>query len=147
MPLVIVVGAIPGVVAEHGPAPLGALAVGLGSGGKIGTAAACDSQQRFGGQESPLALAHGGRVRGQRDRPEVPGVTEIAANHRQKRRFRLDLIHRPPELREDGIDQLRMPAWLDRCTLMIASAKPRASAPLLGEMSPCVPLAKIDGSG
>ena len=31
--------------------------------------------------------------------------------------------------------------------LMIASAKPRASAPLLGEMSPCVPLAKIDVSG
>ena len=100
-----VVRSVPGVVAEHRPAPLGSLPRLAGRGKE--RVATGQSGEGFGRQHLALRPAGGGRVRGERDRPRLPGVAEVAAQGGQARSRRVD---RAAETAERRVDETRGPS-------------------------------------
>ena len=97
-----VVGAVPRVVAEHRPAPLGALSLLPSRRGE--RVAAAESGEGLGRQHLALRLARGAGVRGECHRPGLPGVAEVAAQ-RGQRAARLRRVDRAAEAGERRVDE------------------------------------------
>ena len=99
-----VVGSVPGVVAEHGPAPFGALSrLSCRRGERV---AAGERGEGLGHQHLALRLARGGRVSGERHGPGFPGVAEVAAQRGQGV-ARLRRVDRAAEAGEGRVDETR----------------------------------------